>query len=100
MNTIHYTNDRIDRENLIKNVIGQGKVIKGFIVDRGHKNGKEAHMITDTAIILVYNYNSKKLVTKLIARPNQLVRYFGKGNVPQKLWDLAYEHKRLGYNEI
>jgi len=30
MNTIHYTNDRIDRENLIKNVIGQGKVIKGL----------------------------------------------------------------------
>lgn len=97
--TAHYTTDRSAREALI-NKIGQGNVIKGFIVDRGHKNGKEAHMVTDNAIVIIYNYNTKRLVTKLIARPGQIRRYYkGVGQVaPQWLLNIAYDHEKLGYN--
>lgn len=98
MLTNHYQNDRQKREELIR-TIGEGKIVQGFIVDRGHKNGKELHIITTTGIIRIYNYNSKKLVTKLIARPNQIKRYYN-GNAPEELLEIAYEHKRLGYNEI
>jgi hypothetical protein len=97
--TAHYNLDRSNREALISK-IGQGKVIKGFIVDRGHKDGKEAHMITDNAIIVIYNYNTKRLVTKLIARPGQIRRYYKGVNqvAPQWLLQKAYDHEKLGYN--
>jgi len=97
--TAHYNLDRSAREALISK-IGQGKVIKGFIVDRGHKDGKEAHMITDNAIVVIYNYNTKRLVTKLIARPGQIRRYYKGVNqvAPQWLLQKAHDHEKLGYN--
>lgn len=95
MNSKHYNNDRQGREALIK-AIGYGSIVKGFKVDRGHKDGPEMHIITSTALILVYNFNSKKLVTKLIARPAQLTRY--NWDCPTDLIALAKEHQRLGYN--
>ena len=100
MNTKHYTNDRSNREELIKR-IGEGTVVKAFIVDRHHKNGKEVHMITDNGIIIIYKYVTKKLITKLIARPNQIRRYYeGVGKeAPTDIIAKAYEHQKLGYNK-
>lgn len=95
MNSNHYNNDRQRREALIK-AIGYGKVVKGFKVDRGHRDGPEMHIITTTGLILIYNWDSHKLITKLIARPAQLTRY--KWNCPDYLIAIAKEHQRLGYN--
>ena len=99
MTSLHYMRDRQDRENLI-NEIGKGEVVATFVVDKGHPKGPELHEVTSTGIIVVYNYRTKKLVTKMIARPAQLARYFGKGNVPKNIWKIAQEHQRKGYNEM
>lgn len=95
----HYVEDRKARQKLISE-IGLGKVVRGFKVDKGHKNGPEMHIVTSTGLILIYNYNTKKMITRLIARPGQLERYFGKGNTPKELMKIALEHTRLGYNKI
>ena len=97
MTSRHYMEDRITRENRIKE-IGAGKPVVRFTVDRGHRNGPEIHEITDTAIINIYNERTKKLVTKLIARPGQIKRYFTDGTAPADLIAKAKRNVELGYN--
>jgi hypothetical protein len=100
MNSKHYTRDRQQREAII-NQIGIGNVIKEVVIDRGHRNGPEIHKITDTALILVYNQRTGILVTKLIARPAQILRYYREDEPkPTKVVELARVHVRLKYNEM
>lgn len=87
----HYRRDRKYRERRIKR-IGDGEIYAEFIVDRGHENGAEKHVITTNGIIIVYNANSGKLVTKLIARPGQIRRYFAEGEAPAEIIEAAYQH--------
>lgn len=98
MTSKHYTNDRQKRENVIT-MIGMGQVIKSVRVDRGHKNGAEIHEITNTGIIIIYNERTKKMITKLVARPNQIRRYYEENEAPQFLIELAIEHRRRGLNK-
>lgn len=95
--TRHYREDRRQREHIIQ-MIGQGHIIKVVIWDRDHRNGAEVHKVSDTGIISIYNLNSGKLITKLIARPAQIQRYFENGDAPVELLTIAREHTRLGYN--
>lgn len=102
----HYQNQRNERERFIEECLGgDGKVIDSFIVDKGHRNGLEKHCITDNGIIIIYNLASKKLISKLIARPFQIKRYYKstgrrypKGY--KKILALAERHQILGYNEL
>lgn len=101
MNSKHYQSERNRREKIIQNCIhGDGDVIDSFIVDKGHKDGVEIHNITNTGLIIIYNKESGKLITKLIARPAQINRYYSELNrkPPQWLLDLAHWHYRMGYN--
>ena len=99
MTSAHYTMDRQTREEVIRQ-IGYGQIIKTVEVDRGHKNGPEIHKISDTAIITVYNKRTGKMITKLIARPAQIRRYYENETIPQNLLRLAREHQQMGYNEM
>lgn len=101
MLTKHYKYQRYKRDKFIKRHLnGDGKVIDSFIVDRGHVNGKEKHCVTENGIIIVYNAESNKLVTKLIAREHQLKKLYN--NVgrepPSWLVYLARYHNSLNYN--
>lgn len=98
----HYKKQRYKREKFInKYVNGDGKVIDSFIINRGHVNGIERHDITENGIILIYNNNSNILVSKLIARPSQIKRYYKATNKtpPSYLIYLAQWHEDLGYNK-
>lgn len=98
MTSKHYSNDRQARERLI-NEIGNGKVIKSVVIDRGHRNGAEIHEISDTGIITIFNQRTRKMITRLIARPGQIRRYFKENEViPNELINLAREHQRMAYN--
>ena len=99
MNSYHYNRDRQLRESII-NQIGIGNVIKEVEVDRGHRNGPEIHKITDTGLILIYNKESKKLITKLIARVGQINRYYQNERPPRKVIQLARYHCEMGWNEV
>jgi hypothetical protein len=103
--TNHYKNKRYNREKFIDEHLGNGHVVDEFVVDRGHPNGAERHCITDNGIIIVYNVVTGKLVTKLLARPQQIKRYYestGKKHPPEydNILKLAYQHQCLGYNNI
>lgn len=101
MESRHYKQQRNRREKLIKkHVNGDGNIIDSFIVNKGHKDGIEIHSITDTGLIIVTNKESGKLVTKLIARPAQIQRYYKMSNKhpPRWLLELAGWHQQLHYN--
>lgn len=97
----HYRKYRYKREKFINKCCnGDGKVIDEFIVDKGHKDGLERHCITDTGMIIIYNAASGKLVSKLIARVNQIKRYYygADKEPPSSLLRLAEWHESMGYN--
>lgn len=101
----HYLNQRSKREKFIEEHLGKGHIIDGFIVDRNHPHGAEVHSLLDNGIIIVHNLTSGKLVTKLLARPNQIMRYYehSQRKPPkeyEKILELARQHQILGYNEI
>lgn len=94
MTSKHYREDRERREAVIQE-IGLGTVIKTVTIDRGHEKGPEDHEITSTGIILVYNHRTRKMVTKLIARPAQLRRYYNENEIiPENLLAITREHAR------
>ncbi len=100
MTSRHYKNDRSEREAKIKE-IGLGEEYATFIVDKGHRNGAELHTITTNGIIIIRNARTHKMVTKLIARPNQIKRYFDKITKDvENIISIARVHTELGYNYI
>lgn len=92
MISIHYLTERGQREALIQK-IGIGTIVKSVVVDRGHVNGAEIHNITSTGIIIIQNQQTKKVVTKIIARPGQIKRYYN-NNAPEELIAIASEHQK------
>ena len=99
----HYLSQRSEREKFIEECLGEGHIIDGFIIDKGHPKGAEVHSVTDNGIIIVHNLLSGKLVTKLLARPQQIRRYYEytKREPPkeyEKILELAKLHSIMGYN--
>lgn len=98
MTSKHYTEDRAKREEII-NQIGYGITIKTAIVDKGHRNGPEIHKISNTGIITIYNQRTGKMITKLIARPGQIKRYYNENEkIPCELLELARKHQQMNLN--
>lgn len=94
MTSKHYENDRKEREAIIR-LIGYGIIVGSFKVDRGHKNGLERHEISSTGIITIYNDRTNKLITKLVARPGQIRRYYNnEAEIPTGLIDKAIANRR------
>lgn len=97
--SMHYTNDRKAREQIIQ-MIGEGTPFKEMIFDKGHKNGAERHILTDNAIIIIYNVKTNRLVTKLIARPGQVKRFFAnEKDCPKWLINKARKYQKMNYNK-
>lgn len=101
----HYKTERYRREKFIDEHFGDGQIVDEFMVDRGHPHGAERHCIMDNGVIVIYNFASGKLVTKLLARPQQIKRYYESSGkeLPLEYEDilkLARQHNILGYNEL
>ena len=74
------------------------KVIKIAVVNKGHKNGNEIHVIFNNGIIKVYNARTHKFITVLIARVPQVERY--KIKVTKTMRNKIKSHIAKGYNNI
>lgn len=76
--------------------------MESFVIDRGHASGAEIHSVTDTGVILIKNERTGRLVTGIIARPEQIRRLYRSTDSvpPKKLIKLAYKHNALRYNEV
>ena len=74
------------------------KVVKIAVVNKGHKNGNEIHLVYNNGIIKIYNANTRKFVTVLIARVPQIERY--KIKVTKTMKNKIKSHIAKGYNHI
>ena len=74
------------------------KVVKIAIVNKGHKNGNEIHIVYNNGIIKIYNANTRKFVTVLIARVPQIERY--KIKITKTMRNKIKSHIAKGYNNI
>lgn len=101
--TNHYKNKRYKREKFInEHLCGDGNIIDSFIVNRNHPNGEEIHELRDNGLIIIYNKNTGYLITKIIARENQIKRYYSDSEKePSKqLLNLARNNERKGFNRL
>ena len=75
-NTSHVVN-RSRRLQIAQRLINEesAKVVRIAVVNKGHKDGNEVHVIYNNGIIKIYNANSHKFITVLIAREPQIKRY-------------------------
>lgn len=93
--SFHYKTERRRREKLIQE-IGEGTVISSMVE---YSEKTKTYLISDTGIITVVNYSTKKIITRFIARPNQIKKYYN-GEPPQYLLQIALEHKKNKLNSI
>ena len=74
------------------------KVIRIAIVNKGHENGHEIHLVYNNGIVKIYNQNTRKFITVLIAREPQIARY--KIKVTKTMRKKIKLHIKNGYNNI
>ena len=74
------------------------KVIKIAVVNKGHKNGNEIHLVYNNGVVKVYNENTRKFITVLIARVPQIERY--KVKITKTMRNKIKSHIAKGYNNI
>lgn len=74
------------------------KVVKIAVVNKGHKNGNEIHLVYNNGIVKVYNERTRKFITVLIARVPQIERY--KVKVTRTMRKKINLHIKQGYNHI
>ena len=74
------------------------KVCKIAVVDKGHKNGNEVHIVYNNGIVKVYNERTRRFITVLIARVPQIERY--KIKITKTMRNKIKSHIAKGYNQI
>ena len=74
------------------------KVVKIAVVNKGHKNGNEIHTVYNNGVVKIYNANSRRFITVLIARVPQIERY--KIKVTRTMRKKINLHIKQGYNHI
>ena len=74
------------------------KVIKIAVVNKGHENGNEIHVVFNNGVIKIYNARTHKFITVLIARVPQVERY--KVRVTKTMRKKINLHIKQGYNQI
>ena len=74
------------------------KVIKIAVVNKGHENGNEIHIVYNNGIVKIYNANNRRFITVLIARVPQIERY--KIKVTKTMGKKIKSHIAKGYNNI
>ena len=74
------------------------KVLKIAIVNKGHANGEEIHVVYNNGVVKVYNERTKKFITVLIARVPQIERY--NIRVTKTMKHKIESHIKQGYNHI
>ena len=98
-NTSHVVT-RSERAQVAQRLIIEecAKVCKIALVNKGHKNGMEVHVIYNNGVIKVYNANTHKYITMLIAREAQIERYNIK--LTKTMRNKIKKHIAEGYNYI
>ena len=97
--TKHYSNDRIARKELINHLGGIGIGLYSWLVI-DNKNRQQTHTLTNNGMIVISNLKNE-IVTILIARPNQIRRYFEE--LPkglERMVEEAMKRKKFNFNDF
>ena len=73
-------------------------MLKIAVVNKVHKNGNEIHIVYNNGVVKIYNENTRKFITVLIARVPQIERY--KVKVTRTMRNKIKSHIANGYNNI
>ena len=97
--TLHAVN-RSKRLQIAERLIYEesAKVLKIAVVNKGHENGNEIHLVYNNGVVKVYNERTRKFITVLIARLPQIERY--KVKVTKTMRNKIKSHIKQGYNQI
>ena len=92
--------ERTKRIALVERLlINEGaKPCGAYIINKGHRNGYEIHVIYNNGIIRIYNQKTGKHITDLIARIPQMERYGIK--VTKTMRKKINKHIKAGMNQI
>ena len=98
-NTSHALN-RSKRLQIAERLIVEesAKVCKIAVVNKGHANGEEVHVVYNNGVVKVYNERTRQFITVLIARVPQIERYNVK--VTKTMRNKIESHVAKGYNHI
>lgn len=91
----HYETQRNDR-NLLIGFIGEGKVIYETTCFDKKRNKNFRYQITDNAILKVLDEKDDYLITKMVARPSRILRYWK--DAPEWLIMKSVDYTRKGYH--
>ena len=99
-NTDHFEDLRILREQELTRLLGVGKVIQRFLIEK--ESDLQIQEILDNGIIKVYSYNTHKKITTFAPGPNRLISLFEAcGKVaPDNLITKSEFNIQNGYNDI
>ena len=95
--TEHFNRERRYR---LKHLDLSAKSVDGFIaiIDKHYINGAEIHALYNDGSIRIFNYRTKKLITILIARPNQAKRLNPDIKLPKEIYNICYRNMKKKYN--
>ena len=79
-------------------LLSSDEVAKIAVVDKGHANGEEVHVVYNNGVVKIYNERTHKFITVLIARVPQIERYNVK--VTKAMRKKINLHVKNGYNQI
>ena len=98
-NTLHVAK-RSKRLQIAERLIAEesARVLKIAVVNKGHANGEEIHVVYNNGVVKVYNERTHKFITVLIARVPQIERYRIK--VTKTMRNKIESHVKNGYNHI
>ena len=100
----HYEKDRAMREKIIKYIIGEGEVRRTFFVgnDRNNQSATIRHNVTNTGIDIITSPDGKKVITKTILRPQQVIDLYNavKEEPPAWLLEISQLHMSRGYHQL
>lgn len=97
--TKHIT-ERTKRIALVERLLisEDAKPCGAYIINKGHRNGYEIHVIYNNGVIRIYNQKTGKHITDLIARIPQVERYGIK--VTKTMKRKIRTHVKAGMNQI
>lgn len=103
--TQHATERNDRRERVLSHIQQTTRIEHCFLVDKGHKDGKEIHCVTNDGIIFILNQKKYEtgmpsLITYFLARQNQVKRLYDVlgYKMSDRLWKACLGYWRNGEN--
>lgn len=102
VHTHHFDDERLKRFEVAERLNNGAPIDASFLVDKGHPHGPEIHCVSKNAVIFILNERTKRFITVLLARPNQVKRLYKECGLqaPRTILKIASYYKENNLNTI